>query len=305
MGRRKSAKKSAKKSTAAIAGIRQPEKGVKKEAAFSGAAAPHPAEENRAPESRIDLRKIEKSLEAEKPCDSKRREGEKPGGRGASEKPVKQGRGIGAAVFLPCLFIALVLGLYLGTLLPDMRAEMNAQTPPPQMAEAPKTGPQSAPAAQTAPAAPAAPAVPATQANRPDGRLSTLLSRTTLSPGDVQAWIELGNAHFDRGEAREAIAAYKRALELSPDNADVMTDMGIMYRELGDYREAVNCFRRAREINPRHLNAMFNEGVVQLNDLKNSEEAAKAWERLLRVNPEARSPDGKRVEDILKLLPNG
>lgn len=297
MGRRKSGKKSGKKSTPSIVGGRQTSNAAKKDAELAAGAAKNQKEGNEAPENGIDLRKIEKSPGEKAREASKGRKEEKPSR--ASGQPSKRGRGIGAAVFLPCLFIALVLGLYLGTLLPDMRAEMDAPTP--GMVETPPPPNQREPDTRVSPPPPAA----STAQVAPDGGLSSLLSRTTLSPGDARAWIELGNAYFDKGEARNAISAYRHALELAPDNADVMTDMGIMYRELGDYREAVNCFRRAREIDPRHLNAMFNEGVVQLNDLKNPTEARKAWEMLLRVNPEARSPDGKRVEDILRLLPNG
>lgn len=293
MGRRKSGKKSHKKSAVNIVEGGQKARSVKKDAQVSGGDAKNKKEVNEAQSSGIDLPKIEKSAEGETAGASKGRKVEKS----TPAQTLKQGRGIGAAVFLPCLFIALVLGLYLGTLLPDMRAEIGAHPPAIPEAQAPPTPP--AQATQATPPPPVS--VPAQKA--PDGRLSALLSRATLSPQDAKVWIELGNAYFDKGEAREAISAYRHALELAPDNADVMTDMGIMYREIGEYREAVKCFRRAREIDPRHQNAMFNEGVVELNDLKNPDDARKAWERLLGVNPEARSPDGKRVEDILRLLP--
>ena len=219
-------------------------------------------------------------------------------GRGKAQKAVtpETGRGIGPAVFLPCLFMALILGIYLGTLLPDVyslypgKVPLPAQTAetvpqmPPQMPQPPM--PQQAKPAQ----------------NSIDSSIAGLVSRTTLNPGDANAWIELGNRYFDTHQPAKSIEAYKRALGLEPQNADVLTDLGIMYREAGDYEAAVQCFRQARQVDPRHANSMFNEGVVLLNDLKRPGEARQAWQRLLEINPEARSPDGKRVADMVRLI---
>lgn len=204
--------------------------------------------------------------------------------------------GIGPAVFLPCLFMALILGIYLGTLLPDMYAQYARKAP------------GSAQVAEIVPQMPPMPpAMPPGQQAKPaqnsiDGSIAALVSRTTLNPGDVNAWIELGNRYFDSHQPAKAIDAYRRALELEPRNADVLTDLGIMYREAADYEAAVQSFRQARQADPRHVNSMFNEGVVLLNDLKRPEEARQAWQRLLEINPEARSPDGKRVADMVGLI---
>ena len=121
-------------------------------------------------------------------------------------------------------------------------------------------------------------------------------------PKNAQNWTELGNLYFDTGQSRKATSAYERSLALATDNADVLTDLGIMYRELGEYDKAVVNFRRASSVNPRHENAMFNEGVVLYFDLKRKDDAMKAWQRLLAVNPGARAPDGQTVSDVIKNL---
>ena len=82
----------------------------------------------------------------------------------------------------------------------------------------------------------------------------------------------------------------------------MLTDLGIMHRELGEFEKAVADFRRASTVNPRHENAMFNEGVVLYYDLKRKNEALKAWQRLLAVNPAAHAPDGKAVADLIRQL---
>ena len=57
-----------------------------------------------------------------------------------------------------------------------------------------------------------------------------LEKRTSESPDDVAAWIDLGNLYFDTGNYEKAITAYNKALELKPNNANVITDLGVMYR---------------------------------------------------------------------------
>lgn len=227
---------------------------------------------------------------------AEKRKGRDKGQKAQKAGTVETGRGIGPAVFLPCLFMALILGIYLGTLLPDMYARYSSKAPAPaQTAETvPQMPPQMPPPPMPQQAKPAQ--------NSIDGSIAGLVSRTTLNPGDVNAWIELGNRYFDTHQPAKSIEAYKRALELEPQNADVLTDLGIMYREAGDYEAAVQSFRKARQVDPRHANSMFNEGVVLLNDLKRPGEARQAWQRLLDVNPEARSPDGKRVADMVRLI---
>lgn len=230
-------------------------------------------------------------------AEQKKAREEKRGGQGQKAQKAGNveacGRGIGPAVFLPCLFMALILGIYLGTLLPDMYAQYSGKAPQP--AQTAETVPQMPP--QMPPSMPQKPAQ-----NSIDSSIAGLVSRTTLNPGDVNAWIELGNRYFDSHQPAKSIEAYKRALELEPQNADVLTDLGIMYREAGDYEAAVQSFRKARQVDPRHVNSMFNEGVVLLNDLKRPGEARQAWQRLLDINPEARSPDGKRVADMVGLI---
>lgn len=217
---------------------------------------------------------------------------ENPKKKGGEQRPAVRNSvkpGIGPAVFLPCLFMALVLGIYLGTLLPDMYARIGKNA-------------QVAQVAPQMPAMPPAKPAPKPAQNSMESRIASLVSRTTVNPGDLQAWVELGNSYFDANQPPKAIEAYRRAIELDPKNADVLTDMGIMYRETGDFEKAVQSFRMAREADPRHINSMFNEGVVLLNDLKRPKDARAAWQRLLDVNPEARSPDGKRVADMIGQL---
>lgn len=203
-------------------------------------------------------------------------------------------RAVSPLVFGLAVALALVLGLYVGSLAPALFALASDSGP----------GRQAAPAAPPAPSA----APSAAQENQPPmppelaAKIAELEKAVLAAPDKAALWTSLGNLYFDTGQARKAASAYERSLALAPDDPDVLTDLGIMHRELGEFEKAVADFRRASTVNPRHENAMFNEGVVLYYDLKRKNEALKAWQRLLAVNPAAHAPDGKAVADLIRQL---
>lgn len=215
------------------------------------------------------------------------------------------------------MFLTLILGLYLGSLLPGMLQDLAANgheardgLPARGVARAPDAAREHAAPSPTA-ATPAATAAAGTETTGPSPvslpdalarRLAALEEEARKHPDSATTWAEIGNLRFDAGQVREAIAAYERSLALAPGNADVLTDLGIMYRENGAPEKAVDCFRRALAVNPRHENALFNEGVVLRTDLGRTDEAAAAWRRLLEVNPQARTPDGRLVSEMIRQM---
>lgn len=219
------------------------------------------------------------------------------------------GKSVSRGTFVVVLLLALMLGMYLGSLAPAFfvrdadrgavsSAPMSPDLVPPAQTPAGQA-PSAGQAASSAPPAPAAPAISPEQA----ARIAALEKAVLDNPSDARNWTELGNLYFDTNQPGRAVTAYQRSLALAPDNADVITDMGIMFRELGEFEKAVAQFRRASSVSPRHENALFNEGVVLYYDLQRRDDAMKAWQRLLAVNPAARTPDGKSVADMLRQLP--
>jgi cytochrome c-type biogenesis protein CcmH/NrfG len=129
------------------------------------------------------------------------------------------------------------------------------------------------------------------------------LEKTVMkNPQDKYAWIQLGNLFFDDNMPREAIRAYEHALAVRSDNPDVLTDMGIMYRQLGEFERAAQIFAQAFAANPLHEQSRFNLGVVLFFDLDRKDEARKAWRELLDINPEMKTPDGLLLRIILDEL---
>ena len=228
------------------------------------------------------------STSAAKPADAKSTSAQTLQAASEAASQAEQHKGlskVSKGVFFVGIGLALVMGIYVGSLVPSMFGSEPVQQVP----------------AQQAPAQ-------ARQDNQPPippelvAKITAMEQNVLADPKNAQNWTELGNLYFDTGQSRKAASAYERALAIAPDNADVLTDLGIMYRELGEFEKAVSSFRRASSVNPRHENAMFNEGVVLYFDLKRKDDAMKAWQRLLAVNPGARAPDGQTVSDVIKNL---
>ena len=205
--------------------------------------------------------------------------------------------------FIMGVALALVLGLYVGSLIPSMLHGSAQQPIPPQQAAAP-----GAQATAQVPGQVPENSRPAPQASMPQmtpelsARIGELEKALLDNPRDASRWTSLGNLYFDTGQAQKAVSAYERSLSIAPDNALVLTDLGIMQRELGQFDKAVASFRKASSLQPDLENAMFNEGVVLYYDLKRKDEAEIAWKRLLKANPGARAPDGKPVSELIQHL---
>jgi cytochrome c-type biogenesis protein CcmH/NrfG len=140
---------------------------------------------------------------------------------------------------------------------------------------------------------------PAPQADSRDRMLQAMTDRVEADPGDVEAWVQIGNIHFDSGRPNESIEAYEKALSIQPGNAMVLTDLGIMYRQAGKPKEAIRHFEMAIEADPKLENPHYNKGVVLLHDLNDRQAAIEAWEGLLAVNPLAMAPNGQSVDELV------
>jgi len=153
------------------------------------------------------------------------------------------------------------------------------------------SAPAPVPGGQTAGPAAAAPDV--------DARVAELKTFLEQNPEDAKTWAKLGHLFFDANRFNEAIGAYQKSLALEPDNPAVLTDMGVMYRRSGDPEKAIQAFDQAVAASPGFETALFNKGVVLMADVNDLAGAMAAWEELVKINPDATTPGGEKVADIV------
>jgi len=130
----------------------------------------------------------------------------------------------------------------------------------------------------------------------------SLEQEVAVNPTNLNAWTQLGNVYFDTNNFPKAIRAYEKSIELSPNNPNVLTDLGVMYRRNGQLDKALEAFDRAIALSPRHEQARFNKGIVLRYDMNDRDGAVKAWEELLKINPNATAPNGQPLSEAIKNL---
>lgn len=74
----------------------------------------------------------------------------------------------------------------------------------------------------------------------------------------------IGNAYVDLGEYKEAVDAYKEAIELNPELSKPHNNLGLAYAASNRIAEAVTEFNQAVQLTPDYAEAHFNLGVAYL-----------------------------------------
>ncbi len=126
-----------------------------------------------------------------------------------------------------------------------------------------------------------------------------LEAEVTANPENFQSWVRLGHLYYDTDQPEKAIAAYNKSLELHSGDANLLTDLGVMYRRMEQPEKAIEQFNRAIEKDPSHQPSRFNKGIVLMYDLNDPAGAVKAWEELLKLNPDAQSADGQPIRQFV------
>ncbi|MDR3089472.1 MAG: tetratricopeptide repeat protein [Desulfobulbaceae bacterium] len=131
--------------------------------------------------------------------------------------------------------------------------------------------------------------------------IQRLEAEVTAKPDNYESWLHLGHLYYDAGQAEKAIRAYTKSLSLRDGDANLYTDLGTMYRAVGQAEQALASFDKARSLDARHQQCRFNKGVV-LFEMNRPDEALTVWRELTAINPDAQTPDGRKVADLINEL---
>jgi tetratricopeptide (TPR) repeat protein len=78
----------------------------------------------------------------------------------------------------------------------------------------------------------------------------------------AEDFLKRGDAAFDRGSCKEAIAVYTQALALNPDYAQAYNNRAYTYMRMRDYAPALQDLDQALRIRPDYLHALMNRGDI-------------------------------------------
>jgi len=112
-----------------------------------------------------------------------------------------------------------------------------------------------------------------------------LLQRVVkMEPKHKDAWNDLGNAYLALGQTDEAIAAFKKQIELNAYDGYAYNNLGRAYQRQQHYDEAIKQFQKQIEINPLDQFAHANLGALYVNQ-KRFAEAVPELEKAVEIQP--------------------
>ena len=100
---------------------------------------------------------------------------------------------------------------------------------------------------------------------------------------------------------RASMKGYQQQLSEKGHQVHYLEARQLASKSLASHLKKLGC-RKAIAIDPGHETARMNTGVVLFHDLGDKAGAIKAWQELVRINPQATNAEGRRVADMLRQM---
>ena len=118
-----------------------------------------------------------------------------------------------------------------------------------------------------------------------DAAITSYQSAYLMTPEDIDIYINLGSAFYDKEDYENALTVYRNALELEPKNAKIHCNLGFLYWGKGDTDEAIREYKHAIEYDKTYSIAYNNLGVIYLDDLGRVQNAIEMFKKAVEYNP--------------------
>ena len=119
----------------------------------------------------------------------------------------------------------------------------------------------------------------------PDAAISAYQTAYVLTPEDIDIYVNLGSAFYDKEDYDNALQIYRQALEFQPHNAKIHCNLGFLYWGKGDTEEAMKSYELAIKYNDQYDIAYNNLGVIYLDDLGRVKKSIELFRKAVETNP--------------------
>ena len=119
----------------------------------------------------------------------------------------------------------------------------------------------------------------------PDAAISAYQTAYVLTPEDIDIYVNLGSAFYDKEDYVNALQIYRQALEFQPHNAKIHCNLGFLYWGKGDTEEAIKSYELAIKYNDAYDIAYNNLGVIYLDDLGRVKQSIELFRKAVETNP--------------------
>ena len=124
------------------------------------------------------------------------------------------------------------------------------------------------------------------QLKRPKDAIAAYKRAVDLDPDDSRTMAALGQAFLNDDQLDEALKEYKLLADADPEDASAIVHVSEILRRQGKYDEALANVRKALKKDPDSLEAGYNEGLL-LDVLGRYDESANVYERMVELTSHA------------------
>jgi tetratricopeptide (TPR) repeat protein len=124
------------------------------------------------------------------------------------------------------------------------------------------------------------------QLKRPKDAIAAYKRAVDLEPGDAPSMNALGQALLNDNQIDAALKEYKDIAAADPEDAGAMVKIAEIQRRQGKYEDALATIRQARKKDPENLEAGYNEGLL-LDVLGHYDDAAAVYEKMVEQTSHA------------------
>ncbi|RJP21046.1 MAG: tetratricopeptide repeat protein [Deltaproteobacteria bacterium] len=111
---------------------------------------------------------------------------------------------------------------------------------------------------------------------------------------ELAALIRMGKSAFTEADCRRAERHLQEALSGGADYPDIHYTLGLIEHQRGNYRQAVERFGKAIALNPDYTEALLSQSIT-LNDMGRYEEAREAYDRAAGILSRHGTPPGENL----------
>jgi tetratricopeptide (TPR) repeat protein len=130
--------------------------------------------------------------------------------------------------------------------------------------------------------------------------VQSLAELDRIAPDSSRAHQLRGEAHFIRKNMREAIAAFKMALDREPEDAELLYQLGRAHYYLGEFPQAFEILKKSLQLDPYNAEANYiiGEGMVHTQE---GGTAVPFLQRALELDPSMLKAHGELGKAFLQL----
>jgi len=117
------------------------------------------------------------------------------------------------------------------------------------------------------------------------------------TPESPEAWVAMGDDHFEHARYTEALAACDRALQLDPAYAPAYALKANLLAQIGQYEQSLGLFDQAIRLNPTDAGSYACKGLAQ-SKLGRYKEALNSYDRAIQLCPTVAGGHADRADAL-------